>query len=106
MGLTNWRLRGLQLHIQDKRLPSFKTLCSTTRNEFYREDPGTNYAQARYLCYYLQQQGQLRTFYHRFVSNVNVDPTGYESLKKTLGETDMELFKKKWEKFVLDLRFE
>ena len=106
MGLTNWRLRGLQLYIQDKRLPSFKTLCSTTRNEFYREDPGTNYAQARYLCYYLQQQGQLRTFYHRFVSNVNVDPTGYESLKKTLGETDMELFKKKWEKFVLDLRFE
>ena len=30
------------------------------------DDRGTNYAQARYLCYYLQEHGLLEKFYHRF----------------------------------------
>ena len=105
IGLTNWRLRGLQGYIKSEKVPSFKTLCSTSRYEFYREDPGTNYSQARYLCYYLQQQGKLRTFYHQFVKNVKQDPTGYETLKKVLGESDMDAFKTKWEEYVMKLRF-
>ena len=28
-------------------------------NAFYNEDKGVNYAEARYLCYYLQEQGVL-----------------------------------------------
>jgi len=35
---------------------------------------------------------------------VKQDPTGYETLKRVLGESDMDAFKKKWEKFVLELR--
>lgn len=104
-GLTNWRLRGLQVHIKDNRVPSFKTLCATTRYEFYNDDPGTNYAQARYLCYYLQQQGKLRRFYHEFVKNVRQDPTGYTTLAAVLGESDMDRFQEKWEDYVMKLRF-
>jgi hypothetical protein len=54
-GMTNWRLRGLHEAIKDEdyEMPTFETLCSTTTREFYKEDPGTNYAQARYLLYYL-----------------------------------------------------
>lgn len=38
----------------------------------------------------------------RWESEIN--PTGYATLKRVLGETDMEAFSKKWEKFVLELR--
>ena len=55
-GFTNWRLPGLQKGLKQKIVPSFKKLTSMTDVEFYREDTGTNYAQARYLCYYLQQK--------------------------------------------------
>ncbi len=105
IGLTNWRLAGLQEAIKKNHVPSFKTLTSTTEYGFYRQDPGTNYAQARYLCYYLQEKGLLVEFYHKFFANCKKDPTGYETLKKVLGEKDMDAFKKKWERFVLKLRF-
>ena len=70
---------------EKKPLPSFKTLCGTSTYEFYNEDPGSNYAQARYLCYYLQQQGLLREYYRQFRRNVRNDPTGYETLKSDPG---------------------
>ncbi len=60
VGLTNWRLAGLQNAIKRNEVPTFGILCSTTTHQFYRADPGTNYAQARYLCYYLQEKGLLR----------------------------------------------
>ena len=78
---------------------------STTTRQFYDEDRGTNYSQARYLCYYLQQKGLLVKFYHDFVRSAKDDPTGYETLKKVLGEEDMDAFKKKWEEYVKNLRF-
>ena len=54
-GLTNWRLPGLQRAIRDGALPSFRALTATSEAQFYGADPGTNYAQARYLLYYLQE---------------------------------------------------
>jgi hypothetical protein len=105
VGLTNWRLRDLQTSIVNGDVPSFKTLTGMGSTQFYTEDRGSNYAQARYLCYYLQEKGLLHKFYHKFVENHKTDPTGYETLKAVLGEKDMDAFKTKWEKFVLSLRF-
>lgn len=105
IGLTNWRLSGLQQAIRENRVPSFKTLTKTTDYGFYQEDPGTNYAQARYLCYYLQEKGLLVDFYHKFRANCKQDPTGYETLKQVLGENDMAAFKRKWERYILQLTF-
>ena len=106
-GYTNWRLSGLKEAIREDRVPSFKWLISTTENEFYTDKYGTNYAQARYLCYFLQLEGKLGTFYHKFYKNRKSDPTGYKTLKKILGEKgkDMEAFQKEWEEFVLKLVF-
>lgn len=103
VGLTNWRLRQLQLAIQDDRLQSFEDLCSTTTREFYDSDYG--YAQARYLCYYLQESGLLISYYHTFRKNASKDPTGYKTLKQILGREDMDKFQKEWEAYVLKLRF-
>lgn len=105
-GYTNWRLPGLQSAIGKKRVPSIAKLCATTDRQFYEEDKGTNYAQARYLCYYLQQQGLLEEYYRRFRSNCAKDPTGYQTLQDILGQPDMDAFQKQWEAFVLKLRFD
>jgi hypothetical protein len=63
------------------------------------------YAQARYLCYYLQERELLRKYYREFTANAKNDPTGYESLKRVLAQQDMDAFKKRWEDFVLQLSF-
>lgn len=108
-GATNWRLAGLQKAIRADRVPSFEQLCGTTGGTFYTADPGTNYAQARYLCYYLQEQGLLKKFYHAFQANRRDDPTGYKTLQKILarGATtiDMAEFKNEWQEYVMKLTF-
>jgi hypothetical protein len=105
-GNVNWRLPELQRTIGDKRLPTFETLCGTTTHEFYDgEHAASNYGQARYLCYYLQEQGKLAEYYHAFRKNAATDPTGYVTLQTTLGERDMAAFQARWEKYVSGLRY-
>ncbi len=104
-GYTNWRLRGLQNGIEKKIVPTFKALTAMSDTTFYNEDTGTNYAQARYLCYYLQEKGLLRKFYKEFVANQKTDPTGYKTLQSVLGTTNMTAFQRKWEAFVMRLTF-
>jgi hypothetical protein len=105
VGYTNWRLLGLQRAIKAGSMPSFEELTATSTDEFYGADKGSNYSQARYLCYYLQEHGNLRLFYRDFVANQATDPTGYETLKRTLGETDMADFQARWEAYVAGLKF-
>ena len=105
-GFTNWRLPGLQRAIRSKEVPSFKDLTAMDASAFYNEDKGVNYAQARYLCYYLQEQGLLVKFYQEFHARQKEDPGGYQTLQKILAEADMDAFKTKWEKYVLGLRRE
>ena len=105
IGLTNWRLAGLQKALRNGKVPSFETLCGTTTHEFYDRDSGPNYAQARYLCYYLQERGLLTKYFHTFRNNSATDTTGYETLLSVLDEDDGSAFRKRWEEFVLDQRF-
>lgn len=102
-GYTNWRLPGLQTAIKAGKVPEFKTLTALDAQAFYNEDKGTNYGQARYLCYYLQPRGPLVKFYREFYAHQKEDPTGYHSLQKILGVVDMKAFKQQWEKYVLSL---
>lgn len=107
-GLVNWRYKGLESAIRDGRTISFEKLTAMTETEFYNAAGSASYsqyyAQARYLCYYLQEQGLLVKFYQEFSGHAKDDPSGYRSLQRVLGEPDMNVFQKKWEKFILDLR--
>lgn len=103
-GFTNWRLPGLQRAIEAKDVPSFKALTEMDARAFYNEDKGTNYAQARYLCYYLQEKDVLRKFYKEFIARQKEDPSGFKSLRKVLAEPDMDVFKIHWEKYVMGLK--
>lgn len=105
VGLTNWRLAGLQKAIGKRAVPSFKTLTAMDTDTFYGEGSGTNYAQARYLFYYMQEKGLLRDFYRAFRAARGKDPTGFATLVKALGETNMADFQNRWQAYVAKLRF-
>ncbi len=104
-GYPNWRLPGLKRAIRARQVPPFRELTSASDVTFYEEDKGTNYAQARYLCYYLQEAGLLQRFYREHLAAREQDPTGYDTLQRVLGEDDMDAFKQRWEAFVLGLSF-
>jgi hypothetical protein len=103
-GYLNWRLPGLQRAIKTAQVPGFDTLLAMDTNAFYNEDKGVNYAQARYLCYYLQEKGLLTSFFREFQAHQKEDPSGVETLKKVLAEPDLGAFKTRWEKYVEALR--
>ncbi|HUR46139.1 MAG TPA: hypothetical protein VMZ27_09720 [Candidatus Saccharimonadales bacterium] len=110
-GLTNWRLPALQKAIHAHEVPAFEVMMKTTDDEFYgRSATGTkynqHYAQARYLCYYLQEKNLLQKFYRGFVAGAKRDPSGVETLKLVLGSKDLQGFQNEWEAFVLKLRVE
>ena len=105
VGLTNWRLAGLQKALAHGSVPSFKSLTALDSDAFYGDDSGVNYAASRYLLYYLQEQGKLREFYRAFRAARAKDPTGYTTLVATLGEKDMAEFRTRWEKYVAALTF-
>lgn len=104
-GYTNWRLPHLQKAIRQKKLPSFERLARADDETFYDRDPGTNYGQARYLLYYLQDKGLLVKLFQEYAARRADDPSGYEALKRVLGEEDMAAFQRRWEAYVLDLVF-
>jgi hypothetical protein len=105
VGLTNWRLAGLQQAIKAHKVPTFETLFDMDPDTFYTRDKGTNYAQARYLLYYLQEKNFLHDYYRAFKKNQKTDPTGLATLKQILKEKDLPAFQDRWEKWVMTLRF-
>ncbi len=108
-GLPNWRLPALQKALRGGGVLSFQKFTAMSDDEFYggANNPHYNqfYPQARYLCYYLQERGLLVKFYREFVANATKDPTGYATLQRVLGESDMDAFAKKWADFTLKLKF-
>ncbi len=104
-GHTNWRLPELQAALRAGTVPSFSYLTSMDTDEFYGEEVGLNYAQARYLCHHLQERGLLRDFFRRFLRGRESDPTGYATLQQTLGIDDTDEFRRTWERYVLELTF-
>ena len=103
-GDLNWRLPLLKQTIRADKLNSFKRLTDMNATEFYNNQTvSINYAQARYIFYYLQEKGLLTKFYQTALANFKKDPTCYESLKHILDKKDMKKFTKEWEKYILEL---
>jgi hypothetical protein len=103
-GHENWRLPDLQEAIRKDRL---RPLEEMIRDPQFYGDPlvGINYAQSRYLMFYLQEKGLLADYYRRFRENVKDDPSGLETLKQVLKVDDLSGFDKKWRAWVLTLRY-
>jgi hypothetical protein len=104
-GATNWRLAGLRTAITEHRAKPLSAIVATSRRAFYGDDLGLNYAEARYLLYYLQESGLLLPFYRRFQAGRDGDATGRASLEAIVGET-LGVLDPKWQGFVLGLTYE
>jgi len=98
IGHVNWRLPELKKEIKAKTLPTLVKLMHTSTDEFYEADWDA-YAQARYLCFYLQEHGQLHAFYDKFHGDTT-DDSGQAALEAVLGEKLAD-FEPKWREWVL-----
>ena len=101
-GLVNWRLTGLQKTIRAKRLRLLKEMIEA--NDFRGELEGTNYAQARYLCLYLQRHDLLVKFYKQFRQDQKQDLLGVKTLENVLSITSWPTFDTEFQKWVLTLK--
>lgn len=105
-GLLNWRLDGLQDAIEGGRTIPLGRLVATTDARFYGAGSGLNYAMARYLLFWLQEQGRLRAFWKDWLATRKRDPTGAAALQRALGvEGDgLAAFQERWEAWLLEQR--
>jgi len=104
-GHENWRLPALQTAIKSNRLRPLKELIEDPN--YYRKDlVGLNYAQARYLMFYLQERGLLVRYYKSFRDSTTEDKTGLKSLERLIVPQSLEAFEKDWRKWVLTLTFQ
>ncbi len=74
VGVTNWRLKGLQTDLKANTETQIDKLMDLTDVEFYGERRSANYASARYLMQWLQIQGKLEDFYVRVRDAKDGDP--------------------------------
>lgn len=102
VGLPNWRLPNLKKEIKAKTLPKMSTMLGTTRDQFYEANYDA-YAYARYIVYYLQEQGKLQDFYKKFLEDKK-DLTGVSALESVLGEK-LDVFEPKWRKWVMTVNY-
>ncbi len=102
-GLVNWRLPGLQAAIRERKLRPLRDLVS--QRDFYGARGGTNYAQARYFCLYLQKLGLLGKFYKHFRDNHAAADADAAAIEHVLGQK-LEAVEKEYVAWVNTLKFE
>lgn len=83
-GLVNWRLPILQQALADGTLRPIVEMIDDAVFRGPRE--AVNYAQARYLCLFLQERGLLEEYFRRFRAAQDTDPRGRETLRVVLGD--------------------
>jgi hypothetical protein len=105
MGLVNWRLPALQKAIRNKKCPGLSSFMADTSDNFYADDSGVSYGLARYLCFYLQQQGRLEQFYKSYRDQFSKDITGKKILETITGKK-LSDFEKSLHSWVLQLHYD
>jgi hypothetical protein len=100
-GLVNWRLPGLQTTIRQGRLRSLEELVA--EQDFRGALVGTNYAQARYFCLYMQTHGVLEEFFRDYRDHRADDPTGAAAAKRAFDDKSWADIDRDFQRWVLTL---
>ena len=100
-GLVNWRLESLQKVIRAGRLRSLLTLMEDA--DFRGPLVGTNYAQARYFCMYLQRRGALESFFRDYRDHRTEDPNGVAAATRALKGQSWTQIDRDFQRFALAL---
>jgi hypothetical protein len=105
IGLTNWRLSGLQAALRRGPILPFAKLVATSDTTFRDGDEALHYAQARYLMLYLQEEGLLHDFVRRALDQQRQDPSAAQALIQTLGPRRWSTLDTTWRAWVMGLSF-
>lgn len=87
IGYVNWRLPALQNAIINYNYISIENLMKTDWDGFYKHRSEFNYAQARYLCMYMQELGFLKKYYKHFRDTFEEDTTGIKQMEDVFGKS-------------------
>jgi hypothetical protein len=101
-GQVNWRLPMLQQAIHEHRLRPVESLVRG--DDFRTADQRLHYAQARYLCLYLQRRGVLAEVYRRIRADRRVDPMGGRAVLRACGNCTWDELDAAFRGFVMGLR--
>lgn len=99
-GLVNWRLPMLKKAIKEKQIIPLNELTALDKAGFSGNNIELHYAEARYLCYYLQELGVLRKFYRAYRDNYQTDPHGIRALLQVLGKSNLQQVQVGWLDFI------
>jgi hypothetical protein len=101
-GRVNWRLPGLR----KGGFVSLQALMEMSNADFRGPKESLHYANARYLCLYLQHRGLLTKFYAAFrdAHKAGKDRAGWETLKQIIAQPPDE-FEKQWHDWVKTLKW-
>jgi hypothetical protein len=103
-GLPNWRLRILKIALKEGKIISLKKLLEFDEEKFYGKGSDLHYAQARYLCLWMQEKGLLKRFYKCFKeAHLKGDKSGLKTIQK-LFKKDILVLQKEWEEWVNSLK--
>ena len=102
VGLTNWRLSGLQRAIRTGKLRPLRQLV--TQRDFYGPQQGLNYAQSRYFVMYMQHGGLLGKFYEHFRKNHTASAADAKAIEDVFGQS-LENVEQDFLKWVMKLRY-
>jgi hypothetical protein len=103
-GGKNWRHPRLKSALQSAERPSARldALFGMSDETFRGDREDLHYAQARYVCQWLDERGKLWPFYQRWRDHVAEDPTGERSFREVVGMSPAEA-DAAWSKWVLAL---
>ena len=97
----NHRLNAILLRAKVDRHIPWKKFMGLQPSEFLRQ-PANNYAQARYLFFYLYARERLAAWYRNYVETFPQDNTGAQAWEKTFGQPLAEI-EKDWVAWLLTL---
>jgi hypothetical protein len=89
-GVKNWRHARLVKALRSKGerdKAGLPALFALSDQAFRGPDEALNYATARYLCQWLEQQGKLWTFYQDYRDHYAADPSGAAAFTRATGKT-------------------
>jgi hypothetical protein len=87
-GAKNWRLPRLRAAMAsktDRDAARLHTLFGMSDDTFRDGDEDLHYAMARYACKWLDDRGELGSFYRAWRDNVKDDPTGATAFEAAMG---------------------
>jgi hypothetical protein len=105
LGYVNWRLPRLKEAVADGSYLSLESLMTISDDNFYDKQSDLNYAEARYLCMYMQERGVLKKFYHAFRDGYDKDKSGITYIESVFGKKLKDI-EKDYITWVKTLRYE